>query len=189
MSEWVDATVTSVDPFRVTLDGALSPLSYAPDTLISPSLLSVSDRVRCELSSGRVVVHGRADGLPVPVRVPREFTWSTGSSVAAGAEVEVDVTLPREGAVWRVVTSAAARVRLYDRAAASTADASRASGVMPVGDHGVIVELDGATGAEDVHIYPAVPYANGDGTDVFKMRVKNLGVSSAVITGSIWVIL
>lgn len=119
---------------------------------------------------------------------PREITWSAGS-LSAGAEVQIDVSLPMSCVIVRVVTNGAARVRLYDRAAKSTADASRASGVQPTGDHGVLLELDGGTAAEDVGFYPPAVISNRDGTGIFKMRVKNLAGSTATRSGSLWVVL
>jgi len=123
-------------------------------------------------------------GIPTP----REVTWSTVSSVAAAAEVELTVVLPVWCTLVRVVTGSAARVRLYDRAAKSTADASRASGVYPSGDHGLLVEIDGGTGAEDVTVTPRTVVTNRDGSTSYKLRVKNLGGSAAVLTGSFWVV-
>lgn len=60
-----DFTVTAVGPLRIQRDGDASELPFTPDTLISTDLLSVDDRVRVELSGGRLIVHGRADGLAV----------------------------------------------------------------------------------------------------------------------------
>lgn len=171
--------VTGTDPLMVLLDGDTTPI-HANDTLCS---VVTGDRVRVEASGLRRIVHARyGDG-------PRECVWSTGSTVASGAEVEITVTLPRVGVVSRVGTSHAARVRLYDRAAKSTADAGRASGVQPSGDHGVLLEVDGATAAEMCVFNPKPPIENLDGGTEYKLRVKNVGGSSAVISGSIWVVL
>lgn len=126
----------------------------------------------------------------VEIRIPEPYsiTWSTGSSVAAGSEVELTVVLPMWFSLARVTTSAAARLRLYDRAAKSTADASRASGVYPSGDHGLLFELDGGSAAEDVTFSPRIVATNRDGSTSYKLRVKNRGGSATVITGSIWIV-
>lgn len=52
------ATVTSVAPLAVKLDGDTVALSLVPDSLVDPLTLSVSDRVRVELTERKVVIHG-----------------------------------------------------------------------------------------------------------------------------------
>lgn len=177
------ATVTQASPLRVQLDGDTAPLPITPDSLIDPLDLIPNDRVRVEVSRGKVIVHGRS-GAPAQ----RQITWTTTSAVAAGAEVELTITLPRVCDFERLVTSAAARVRVYDRAAKSTADASRVSGVLPTGDHGLLIELDGGSAAEDITWNPRVTFTNRDNATTYKMRVKNLSGSSTVITGSLYVV-
>ena len=56
------ATVTGVNPLRITLDGDTEPLPFVPDSLIDPLALAEADRVRTELSGHRLVVLGRAGG-------------------------------------------------------------------------------------------------------------------------------
>lgn len=53
--------VVEVDPLMVLLDGDTAPLRPS-DTLIDPETLSLQDRVRCEMSMLRLIVHGRAGG-------------------------------------------------------------------------------------------------------------------------------
>jgi len=59
------ATVTGVNPLRITLDGDTEPLPFAPDSLIDPLTLVVADRLRVELSGNRLVVLGRMRGAAV----------------------------------------------------------------------------------------------------------------------------
>lgn len=54
-------TVTAIAPLRVKLDGDSAALASAPESLIDPLALAVNDRVRCELSNNRVIVHGHAN--------------------------------------------------------------------------------------------------------------------------------
>lgn len=56
------ATVTDDDPLRIRLDGDVDELPFEPESLVDPLLLTVADRVRCEISRSRVVVHGRSGG-------------------------------------------------------------------------------------------------------------------------------
>lgn len=74
-------TVTAVTPLRVQLDGDTAPIPFIPDSLIDPLSLAVADRVRCELSGTRLIVHGRAGGdlldvLPIGSHIPGEFAVS-----------------------------------------------------------------------------------------------------------------
>lgn len=55
-------TVSSTDPLEVTLDGRSVALPVT-QSLVDPLTLSVSDRVRCEWSGRRLIIHGRAGGL------------------------------------------------------------------------------------------------------------------------------
>jgi len=56
------ATVTGVSPLAIKLDGDTSALALIPDSLVDPLELSVSDRVRVELSLRKVVIHGISAG-------------------------------------------------------------------------------------------------------------------------------
>ena len=64
MTSFKWATVTAVGPLRVRFDGDATALAFTPDSLVDPAALSVDDRVRCELSDRRVVIHGAAGGVP-----------------------------------------------------------------------------------------------------------------------------
>ena len=187
MTSWNWATVTALSPLRIRLDGDPSAIPVTPDSLVDPRTLVVGDRVRVELTDANgLVVQGKAGGNSATL--PFQVTWSAGS-LAAGAETEIEIPLPSSCVITRMSTSGAARVRIYPSAAASTADASRASGVMPAENQSPIVELDGGSAAEDVVLAPLGIAANGDGTSLFKTRVKNRGGSTATITGSVWVAL
>lgn len=62
MTRFVDGIVTSTSPLRVMLDGDTEAMPFAPDSLVDVEALSVDDRVRCEISGNRVVIHGIAGG-------------------------------------------------------------------------------------------------------------------------------
>lgn len=65
MTTFMWGSVTAVSPLRVQLDGDTVALPVTPDSLIDPATLTVTNRVRCELSNNRLTVHGRAGGLLV----------------------------------------------------------------------------------------------------------------------------
>ncbi len=62
MTDFAWATVTAVDPIAVRLDGDALSVPFAPDSLVAVDTLAVGDRVRCELSERRLVIHGRSNG-------------------------------------------------------------------------------------------------------------------------------
>lgn len=62
-SVFEDFTVAQVGPLHLLRDGDEEPLVSSPDSLLDVNLLKPGDRVRVELVGGRMIVHGRADGL------------------------------------------------------------------------------------------------------------------------------
>ena len=83
----------------------------------------------------------------------RGSVTGTTSSLADAAEADLDITGFKSYALLTITTDRAARVRLYVSAATRTADASRAEGVDPTSDAGLIAEVI-TTGAETVIISP-----------------------------------
>lgn len=129
IASWRWATVTSVDPLRVTPDGDTSPLAEAPDTLVAG--LSEGDRVRLVIVARRALILGRAGGAPstaqhgtftnnvveasgagtAAVVFPKAFQSVPDVQVTSGDTrlvVEVrDVTTTGFNIGWRNVTSSA----------------------------------------------------------------------------------
>ena len=87
-------------------------------------------------------------GLPT-----RSTATGTTGSLADAAQADLDITGFKSYALLTITTDKAARVRLYVNAATRTADASRAEGVDPTSDAGLIAEVI-TTGAETVIISP-----------------------------------
>ena len=83
----------------------------------------------------------------------RSTATGTTSSLADAAEADLDITGFKSYALLTITTDRAARVRLYVSAATRTADASRAEGVDPTSDAGLIAEVI-TTGADTVIISP-----------------------------------
>lgn len=144
MGENVDASVTSVSPFRILLDTDTEPYPFAPDTLIDPLSLTIGDRVRCETGSNRVVVLGKAGGVEVPPFIETRTVTYTTSSLANNASETVELDFGVGFTLLHFESSHAIRVRAYQSVAHRTADASRAVRVLPSGDHGLIFEDDGS---------------------------------------------
>ena len=66
MTGFVWGTVISSGvSFRVRLDGDTDPLPHTPATLVDPLSLAVGNRVRCEMSRRRVIIHGKSGGESV----------------------------------------------------------------------------------------------------------------------------
>jgi|MDTC01.1.fsa_nt_gb hypothetical protein len=92
-------------------------------------------------------------GLSVSGLQSRSTATGTTGSLADAAEADLDITGFKSYALLTITTDRAARVRLYATAATRTADASRAEGVDPTADAGLIAEVI-TTGAETVIISP-----------------------------------
>lgn len=74
------ATVTDTSPLRVKVDGDTSELPFTPDSLVDPLLLTVNDRVRCELADRRLIIVGRSGGdTSIPVGTHLAGEWTTGA--------------------------------------------------------------------------------------------------------------
>ena len=83
----------------------------------------------------------------------RGSVTGTTSSLADAAQEDLDITGFKAYTLLTITTDRAARVRLYVNAATRTADASRAEGVDPTSDAGLIAEVI-TTGADTVIISP-----------------------------------
>lgn len=78
---WATVTATGAG-LRVKLDGDGAALPFAPDCLVDASSLAVGDRVRCEVTGGRVVVLGRPGGAAGDPRAVTEVA-ATGADANA----------------------------------------------------------------------------------------------------------
>ena len=104
----------------------------------------------------------------------RSTATGTTGSLADGVESDLDITGFKSYMLLTITTDRAARVRLYTTGAARTADASRAEGVDPTSDAGVIAEVI-TTGAQTVTISPGALGFNLEGTPTTNIptRVTN----------------
>lgn len=104
------------------------------------------------------------------------------NSLADAAEADLDITGFKAYALLAITTDRAARVRLYVSAATRTADASRAEGVDPTSDAGLIAEVI-TTGAETVIISPGAYGFNLESspTTTIPCRVTNKSGGTATV--------
>jgi len=121
-------------------------------------------------------------GLSVSGLQSRSTATGTTSSLADAAEANLDITGFKSYMLLTVTTDRAARVRLYTTGAARTADASRAEGVDPTSDAGVIAEVI-TTGAQTVTISPGALGFNLEGTPTTNIptRVTNKSGSTSTV--------
>ena len=112
----------------------------------------------------------------------RDLRTSQTSSLADGAEADLDITGFKAYALLFITTDRAARVRLYVNAATRTADASRAEGVDPTSDAGLIAEVI-TTGADTVIISPGAYGFNLENftTTNIPCRVTNKSGSTSTV--------
>lgn len=77
---FVWATVTSVGPLRVKIDGDSAALPFVPDSLIDPLELAVGTRVRCELSARQLVILGKSGGgVPDRLKIAQGYLTPTNT--------------------------------------------------------------------------------------------------------------
>ena len=112
----------------------------------------------------------------------RSLRTSQTSSLADGAEADLDITGFKAYALLFITTDRAARVRLYVTAATRTADASRAEGVDPTSDAGLIAEVI-TTGAGTVIISPGAYGFNLESSTTTNIpcRVTNKSGSTSTV--------
>jgi len=112
----------------------------------------------------------------------RSTATGNTSSLADAAEADLDITGFKSYALLTITTDRAARVRLYVSAATRTADASRAEGVDPTSDAGLIAEVI-TTGSETVTISPGAYGFNLESTPTTTIpcRVTNKSGGTATV--------
>ena len=116
-------------------------------------------------------------GLPT-----RSTATGTTGSLANAAAADLDITGFKSYALLAITTDRAARVRLYVSAATRTSDASRAEGVDPTSDAGLIAEVI-TTGADTVIISPGAYGFNLESspTTTIPCRVTNKSGSTSTV--------
>jgi len=112
----------------------------------------------------------------------RSTATGNTNSLADAAEADLDITGFKSYALLTITTDRAARVRLYVSAATRTADASRAEGVDPTSDAGLIAEVI-TTGSETVTISPGAYGFNLESTPTTTIpcRVTNKSGGTATV--------
>lgn len=126
------------------------------------------------------------DDAPDTLYYQCEFHSSMGGTIniADDGDTTGTVNLPRSGMLLSVQSTKAGWFRLYNRAAASTADATRVRTDDPSAGSGVLVETI-STGTETIGLTPSPMIANMESpvTDEYSYRFKNDGTAgSAAIT-------
>jgi len=122
----------------------------------------------------------------LPTRIIRT---NQTSSLADGAEEDLDITGFKAYALMAITTDKAARVRLYVKGASRTADAARAEGVDPTSDAGLIAEVI-TTGAETVIISPGAYGFNLESSPTTNIpcRVTNKSGSTDTVQVSLFIL-
>ena len=115
----------------------------------------------------------------------------TSSSIAAGADGNVDITNGYKAyTLFKIKTSVASWVRVYCDAAKRTADASRSLGNDPLPGSGVIAEVLTSTENEEVLITPGIMGFNNDNPRVNKiyLAINNRTGSATAVTVTLTVL-
>lgn len=120
----------------------------------------------------------------------RATVVKTTASLATSAAETGTVPLGKGFRLLKVSTDKAARVELYSTAAQMTADAGRAFGVAPTGDHGVILDAQSTSGALTQTVAPAIEGANMESSPsmAISYRITNLDGSTGTVTATFVVV-
>lgn len=105
----------------------------------------------------------------------------TSASIALNAS---DSSTMAVVAGWRALkasTNRPARVRVYATSAQRTADAARAIGTDPTGNHGLLFELVTTAAQLSYTLSPAVDFSSDDGTSNFYAAVTNLDTTTGTV--------
>ena len=106
----------------------------------------------------------------------------TTASLANNATEDTTVTLKPGYRLLKVETDVAARVRVYDSTANRTADAARAVGTDPTGEHGVILDFVTTAGNLAWWLNPVVDGYTTAGTDTVPLAITNVSGSTDTVT-------
>ena len=170
---------TAVDFTGATVTGL--PAAYSDsdvDTHLNQSTASTNEVLSWDGADyAWVAQSGGGSGLQ-----SRSTKTGNTNSLADAAEADLDITGFKAYALLAITTDRAARVRLYVSAATRTADASRAEGVDPTSDAGLIAEVI-TTGAETVIISPGAYGFNLESspTTTIPCRVTNKSGGTATV--------
>lgn len=112
----------------------------------------------------------------------RTNTSRSTSSLVVNTSEDSALVLHPSFRVYKVATNRAARIRIYATTAQRTADASRAIGSDPTGDHGLLFELVTSASILSYTLSPAVDFT-ADGSDsTYYMSIANLSDATGVVT-------
>jgi hypothetical protein len=126
----------------------------------------------------QVIGEAWVDILPFP------YTYThTTTSLAPGSSELFTMDLGKHWLVKEIASDIPVRVRIYESAAARTADANRAAGTAPVGDHGLLCEAVTTLSQLDI---PFSPWAYGvTPTNQAFVSITNTGVARGTATVTI----
>ena len=153
-----------------------------PSTGTNLQLGASGDTVDVPSGATLDVTGATVTGLSVSGLQSRGSVTGTTGSLADAAQADLDITGFKAYVLLTITTDRAARVRLYVNAATRTADASRAEGVDPTSDAGLIAEVI-TTGAGTVIISPGAYGFNLENftTTNIPCRVTNKSGSTSTV--------
>jgi hypothetical protein len=134
-----------------------------------------------EFSAGQIGgggTGGTGGGTTGGTVVPRADVSKTTASLADQASESGTITMATGYRISKIVTSVPARVRLYSTTAKRDADAARAIGEDPTGDHGLMLEYITATGLLSAALSPMV-----DGYSLEATPTKDIPYSITNLSG------
>jgi hypothetical protein len=159
----------------------------ALDYTISSPLLGATHRVWLRRTeAGQVVDYPSTDvAVPLPASTALARTTATGttSTLASGASGDLDLALARSGEILAIETDYPAWVRVYNRSAARSADATREATTWPTAGAGVVAQCDTVEDRK-IEFDPQPNFSNKESlvTSTSFISIKNLDSVARAIT-------
>lgn len=111
-----------------------------------------------------------------------DLYFFTGGAINNNASVDISVDTYPAFTAFKVGADKAGRLRVYATAAQRAADAARAIGTDPVGNHGLLLEIV-STGLVTYRLSPAVDFVPEDpNTKTLYASIQNLSGAAAALT-------
>ena len=169
----------------VTNNGTQSGLVTFSVPLDSPSNLYYICQFHSSMVGNIIVSNiGIAGATGATGLLPRSTVSATTSVLTASGNANANLTGFRGYNLYKINLSHASWLRIYTNDSARTIDSTRAQGVDPTADTGIITEVITSTANQTVTLTPAVLGFNDENppTTVIPCRITNLSGSSTAIT-------
>lgn len=145
---------------------------------VAEALTAVQETLGTDPQGGESTVGERLDSLAATAS--RDTAVHVTGSLGSGASETSTVTLAPSWRIWRVETTAPARVRLYTDTASRDTDLSRSTGTDPDQGSGLLLEVLDGDDPLDLLLSPLVDGVNSTYSPATAITVTRLSGSGTV---------